>query len=82
MLGRVPSMLAPELQAYRVVVYDQRGTGAGALGCGALQQAMGTSDLYPPPPAAVQACARKLGTRRQYFGTDDVVADRSCRTSA
>ena len=75
LLRRIPAILGAELQAYRIVVYDQRGTGAGALDCGALQDAMGTSDLAPPPPAAVQACARKLGARRQYFGTDDVVAD-------
>jgi pimeloyl-ACP methyl ester carboxylesterase len=68
-------MLGAELDAYRIVVYDQRGTGAGALDCGALQQAMGTSDLYPPPPSAVQACAEKLADRRQYYGTDDVLAD-------
>jgi pimeloyl-ACP methyl ester carboxylesterase len=74
-LARIPVILGAELQAYRVVVYDQRGTGAGALDCEALQQAMGTSDLYPPPATAVQACARKLGAGRKYFGTDDVVAD-------
>src|SRR5262249_30939244 len=60
---------------YRLVVYDQRGTGDGALGCPALQQAMGSSDLYPAPPAAVRACARTLGTVRSLYGTDDVVAD-------
>ena len=60
---------------YRLVVYDQRGTGSGALECPALQQAMGFSDLYPPPPAAVRECARALGTDRHLYGTDDVVAD-------
>src|SRR5207248_11453461 len=39
------------------------------------QQQMGSSDLTPPAAAAVRACARKLGARRQFFGTDDVVAD-------
>jgi pimeloyl-ACP methyl ester carboxylesterase len=75
LLRRIPVMLGAELDAYRIVVYDQRGTGAGALDCGALQEAMGTSDLYPPPPSAVRACAEKVGQRRQYYGTDDVVAD-------
>jgi pimeloyl-ACP methyl ester carboxylesterase len=75
LLGRVPRILGAELGDYRVVMYDQRGTGAGALACGALQAAMGASDLYPPPAAAVRACAAKLGARRQFFGTDDVVAD-------
>jgi pimeloyl-ACP methyl ester carboxylesterase len=36
---------------------------------------MGASDLYPPTAAAVRACAAKLGNRRQFYGTDDVVAD-------
>ena len=75
LLQRLPAILGAELEAYRIVVYDQRGTGAGALDCAALQDAMGTSDLAPPAAAAVQACARKVGARRQFFGTDDVVAD-------
>jgi pimeloyl-ACP methyl ester carboxylesterase len=74
-LQRVPLILGSEQTAYRVVVYDQRGTGAGALDCPALQAAMGSSDLAPPPPSAVRACAAKLGDRRQFFGTDDVVGD-------
>jgi pimeloyl-ACP methyl ester carboxylesterase len=60
---------------YRIVVFDQRGTGAGALDCQALQSAMGSSDLTPPPASAVRACAAKLGAKRAFFGTDDVVAD-------
>ena len=36
---------------------------------------MGSSDLWPPSAAAVRACSRQLGGRRQFFGTDDVVAD-------
>ena len=60
---------------YRIVVFDQRGTGAGALDCRALQHEMGSSDLTPPSPAAVRACSTQLGARRQFFGTDDVVAD-------
>ncbi|HEY6962304.1 MAG TPA: alpha/beta hydrolase [Gaiellaceae bacterium] len=71
----VPNALGAELRDYRIVVYDQRGTGAGALNCQALQSAMGSSDLTPPPATAVRSCAAKLGDRRQFFGTDDVVAD-------
>jgi len=74
-LARVGRFVGAELNDYRVVMYDQRGTGAGALTCTQLQEAMGTSDLFPPPPSAVRACAAKLGERRQFFGTDDVVAD-------
>ncbi|MBA3844112.1 MAG: alpha/beta hydrolase [Actinobacteria bacterium] len=75
LLPRISKILGAEQGRYRIVVYDQRGTGAGALNCTALQSAMGTSDLFPPPAGAVQACARQLGNRRQFFGTDDVVAD-------
>ena len=71
----VKEALSAEEHQYRIVVIDQRGTGAGALDCKAMQREMGSSDLTPPRASAVRACARKLGTRRQFFGTDDVVAD-------
>lgn len=71
----VDKALAALKGQYRIVVFDQRGTGAGALRCEAMQQQMGASDLYPPTARAVRACAAKLGSRRQFFGTDDVVAD-------
>jgi pimeloyl-ACP methyl ester carboxylesterase len=71
----VEKALAAEKRRYRVVVFDQRGTGAGALDCEAMQQQMGASDLYPPTAGAVRACAAKLGARRQFYGTDDVVED-------
>jgi pimeloyl-ACP methyl ester carboxylesterase len=73
--GYVSRALEAEQHQYRIVVFDQRGTGAGALDCKALQREMGSSDLTPPKPSAVRACARKLGARRQFYGTDDVVAD-------
>jgi pimeloyl-ACP methyl ester carboxylesterase len=73
--GYVSEALAAERNQYRIVVFDQRGTGAGALDCTALQHQMGSSDLTPPSAGAVRACARKLGSRRQFFGTDDTVAD-------
>jgi pimeloyl-ACP methyl ester carboxylesterase len=72
-LPRVAGRLGPP--GYRLVLLDQRGTGAGALDCPALQQAMGASDLTVPTRAAVQACAAALGPRRQYYGTADTVAD-------
>src|ERR1700745_161756 len=73
--GYVSEALSAERSQYRIVVFDQRGTGSGALDCKALQREMGSSDLTPPRVSAVRACARKLGPRRQFFGTDDVVAD-------
>src|ERR1700746_3367099 len=73
--GYVSRALSAERHQYRIVVFDQRGTGAGALDCKALQEEMGSSDLTRPTASAVRACAHKLGARRQFFGTDDVVAD-------
>jgi pimeloyl-ACP methyl ester carboxylesterase len=73
--GYVSKALAAEQHQYRIVVFDQRGTGAGALDCKVMQREMGSSDLTPPKAAAVRACAHKLGARRQFFGTDDTVAD-------
>jgi pimeloyl-ACP methyl ester carboxylesterase len=67
--------LASALRGYRFVMFDQRGTGAGALNCPALQRAMGSSDLRVPPPAAVTVCASALGSSRRYFTTADTVAD-------
>jgi len=71
----VAGVLGTIAQQYRIVMYDQRGTGAGALRCPALQDAVGGSDLYPPPAAAVRACASTIGAARSLYGTDDVVAD-------
>jgi pimeloyl-ACP methyl ester carboxylesterase len=60
---------------YRLVMIDQRGTGDAALRCPALQYEMGFSDLRPPTASAVRACAAAIGSRRVFFGTDDVVRD-------
>ncbi len=73
--ARIAQATAGALSDYRLVMYDQRGTGAGALDCPALQEIMGSSDLYPPPAAAVRMCARTIGSTRSFYGTDDVVAD-------
>ncbi len=54
---------------------DQRGTGAGALHCPALQRQMGASDLAVPTAAAVRSCAAAIGQSRAYYATADTVAD-------
>src|SRR4051794_3139660 len=74
-VGRIADRLGGAIDGYRLVVLDQRGTGAGALDCPALQRAMGSSDLKPPPAAAVRSCGAAIGPKRRFFGTDDVVAD-------
>jgi pimeloyl-ACP methyl ester carboxylesterase len=72
---RISRALRGVVSDYRLVIFDQRGTGAGALDCPALQRAMGSSDLYPPPAGAVRGCGSALGAARAYYGTDEVVAD-------
>src|SRR5690242_17303763 len=79
---RLAERLRAALSGWRLVMFDQRGTGGGALRCPALQRAMGTSDLTVPPPAAVRACARVLGSRRRFFTTADTVADLDALRSA
>src|SRR3954466_16251682 len=73
--GFVSRALSAEEHGYRIVVRDQRGTGAGALDSKSIQHQMGSTDLTPPSASAVRSCARKIGARRQFFGTDDTVAD-------
>jgi pimeloyl-ACP methyl ester carboxylesterase len=65
----------PLAAAYRIVMLDQRGTGAGALRCPALQQIMGSSDLTVPTATAVRACAAVIGDARRFYTTADTVAD-------
>jgi pimeloyl-ACP methyl ester carboxylesterase len=67
--------LGPVANQVRLVAFDQRGTGRDALQCPALQKAMGASDLTPPPPQAVKACAAAVGDQRRFFTTRDTVED-------
>ena len=71
----VDSLGGDVVHAYRIAVLDQRGTGATALRCLDLQRAMGFSDLTPPSAEAVRSCARIVGNDREFYSTDDVVAD-------
>jgi pimeloyl-ACP methyl ester carboxylesterase len=72
---RVAVRLGPAVAGYRLVLFDQRGTGAGALQCPALQRQMGSTDLAVPTKSAVRACANALGARRRFFGTAETVQD-------
>ena len=74
-VSRLADRLGPALRGYRLGMLDQRGTGAGALYCPALQRQLGGSDLTVPTPAAVRSCAAAIGARRRYFVTADTVAD-------
>jgi pimeloyl-ACP methyl ester carboxylesterase len=70
MLSVMP--LAPRLlDRYRVVGFDQRGTGgSGLLRCPALER-----DIRLRSVSAGAACARKLGEARKHYTTPDSVAD-------
>jgi pimeloyl-ACP methyl ester carboxylesterase len=74
-LSEFAHRLAPVLADDRLVMLDQRGTGATALICPALQAQMGASDLRRPTAAAVRACAARIGPRRRFCTTLDTVAD-------
>ncbi|MBV8998163.1 MAG: alpha/beta fold hydrolase [Solirubrobacterales bacterium] len=74
-LTRVSTRLRAALAGYRLVMFDQRGTGAGALSCPALQRAAGASDLTVVAAAAVRACAASIGPVRRYYTTSETVAD-------
>src|SRR5918994_4264234 len=70
MLAVMP--LAPFLlDAYRVVGFDQRGTGgSGLLRCPALER-----DARLRSVRAGEACARRLGAARRFYTTPDSVED-------
>jgi pimeloyl-ACP methyl ester carboxylesterase len=74
-LNRIRRRLGAQMHGYRLVMFDQRGTGAGALNCPALQKAAGSSDLVVPPPGAVPACAASIGSARRFYTTAETVAD-------
>src|SRR5215475_7104835 len=69
---RIASRIAPALKDYRLVMFDQRGTGEfGAINCPALQAAVGSSDITVPPRRSVQDCANSIGPNRRFYSTAD-----------
>lgn len=76
LLARVRNYLDPAvLREYRLVMFDQRGTGSTGIDCPELQTAVGGSDFLTPPADAVAACAKKLGSTKDFYGTPDTVED-------
>ncbi len=73
--ARVTARLKPLMDQYRLVLIDQRGTGATALQCPQLQQEMGSSDLAAPTTGAVTDCAAALGDSSRFYSTADTVGD-------
>ena len=75
-LDRAREWLGPVAAKVRLVAIDQRGTGADALRCPALQGEMGASDLTPPTRARGHRLrARARAEDRRFFSTADTVAD-------
>ena len=72
---RVRERLGSVAPGYRLVLVDQRGTGAGALDCPRLQRSVGSSDVAVAARGTVEDCARQVGSRRATFTTADTVAD-------
>jgi pimeloyl-ACP methyl ester carboxylesterase len=76
LLPRIRNNLdADVLREYRLVMYDQRGTGSRGINCPSLQAAVGGSDYLTPPPEAVKDCAQRIGPGLGYYGTPDTVED-------
>ncbi|MER7844703.1 alpha/beta fold hydrolase [Kitasatospora sp. NPDC096077] len=75
LMRRIASKLTPVLKDYRLVMYDQRGTGRRALQCPGLQADMGSSDLAVPREQSIADCATALGPNARYYGTADTVGD-------
>lgn len=63
------------LREYRLVMFDQRGTGPDGIDCPALQETVGGSDFLTPPTTAVDECAQEIGSGVGYYGTPDTVDD-------
>jgi pimeloyl-ACP methyl ester carboxylesterase len=73
--GEVATQLDPAvLRDYRLVLFNQRGTGPTALECPTLQEAVGSS-LEVAPADALEDCAREIGPDHRFFGSADTVAD-------
>ena len=72
--ARLASRLRDSIAGYRLVIVDQRGTGANALRCEALQREAGTSDIAVPSERAVRECGETLGAARDAYATADTVA--------
>ncbi|MER7671672.1 alpha/beta fold hydrolase [Kitasatospora sp. NPDC096128] len=74
-IRQMAGKLEPVLKDYRLVMFDQRGTGRGALQCPGLQEDMGSSDLAVPRKQSIAECAAALGPNARHYSTADTVAD-------
>lgn len=74
-IRQMAGKLEPVLKDYRLVMFDQRGTGRSALQCPGLQEDMGSSDLALPRKQSIADCAAALGPNARFYSTADTVAD-------
>ncbi len=76
LLSRIRSYLHPDvLREYRLVMFDQRGTGPHGINCPSLQVAVGGSDFLTAPAGVVEDCAQRIGPGLGHYGTPDTVED-------
>jgi len=75
LIPRISQRLSFLMADYRLIMIDQRGTGAGAIDCPRLQEEAGSSDIVPASAAAIAECAQKLGATRNFYTSSDTVAD-------
>lgn len=75
LLPKVRDRISYLLHDYRLVMYDQRGTGGTALKCPRLQSEVGSSDITPASEPAVKECAGVVGPDLAHYTTADTVAD-------
>ncbi|TDD13088.1 alpha/beta fold hydrolase [Kribbella turkmenica] len=76
LLPRVRDNLHPEvLREYRLVMFDQRGTGSSGINCASLQTAIGGSDFLTAPAGTIEDCAQRIGPGLGHYGTPDTVED-------
>jgi len=74
-IPRMRQRLSYLMADYRLIMIDQRGTGAGAIDCPRLQAEAGFSDIRPASSEAIAECAALLGETRNFYTSSDTVAD-------
>jgi len=75
LIPRISQRLSFLMADYRLIMIDQRGTGAGAIDCPRMQAEAGLSDIRPPSAEAIAECAQQLGVTRNFYTSSDTVAD-------
>jgi pimeloyl-ACP methyl ester carboxylesterase len=72
---RILAEFAQVRRQYRILLVDQRGTGANALVCPLLQRQVGYADLEVPTDQAITECGAAIGADATHYGSTDTVAD-------